>query len=52
MSRSGWLTITANADGMGSGVVSYVVGPNASGAARKGKISVAGQTFAIKQKAN
>jgi len=52
VSRTGWLTITANADGMGSGVVSYVVGPNASGAARKGKISIAGQTFAIKQKAN
>ncbi|MFL6275229.1 MAG: BACON domain-containing protein [Blastocatellia bacterium] len=52
VSRTGWLTITANADGMGSGVVSYVAAANQSGAARKGKISIAGQTFAIKQKAN
>lgn len=52
VSRTGWLTVTANADGMGNGVVSYVVAANASGAARKGKINIAGQTFAIKQKAN
>ena len=52
VSRSGWLTITANADGMGSGVVSYAVAANQSSAARKGKVSIAGQTFAIKQKAN
>jgi N-acetylneuraminic acid mutarotase len=45
-----WITITSNSSGIGSGTVSYTVDANPSTAGRKGTITVAGQTFSVKQK--
>ncbi|MEW6210981.1 MAG: BACON domain-containing protein [Acidobacteriota bacterium] len=44
-----WITIT-QASGTGSGVASYSVARNSTGRSRKGQITIAGQTFNIKQK--
>ena len=52
VSRADWLTLTSSHSGVGAGVVSYAAAANTSGLARKGKIVVGGQTFAVKQKAN
>jgi hypothetical protein len=49
VSDAQWITITSGASGVGNGVVSYTVGTNATGKGRKGSISVAGKTFAVKQ---
>lgn len=49
-SSAGWLTITSASSGIGSGVVTYLVAPNAGPSGRKATISVAGKTFTIKQK--
>jgi hypothetical protein len=45
-----WITITSNSSGIGSGTVSYTVDANPNTAGRKGTITVAGQTFSVKQK--
>jgi hypothetical protein len=45
-----WITITSGASGFGNGVINYSVTPNTTGARRKGKITIAGLTFNIKQK--
>lgn len=50
-SKAGWITVTPGG-GIGGGVVSYTVAANPNAVARKGKITIAGQTIAIKQKAN
>jgi len=46
----GWLTITSNGMGVGNGTLNYSVAANATGAARRGRIMIAGQVFTIKQK--
>jgi hypothetical protein len=48
-SNVSWITVTSGATGTGSGTVSYSVAPN-SGAGRKGKITIGGQVFSIKQR--
>jgi Viral BACON domain/Putative binding domain, N-terminal len=45
-----WITITSATNGIGNGVVAYSVAPNTTGARRKGKITIAGLTYNIKQK--
>jgi hypothetical protein len=50
VSHSSWITVTSNPVGAGNAVVTYSVAANASGASRKGKIIIAGQTFSVKQK--
>ncbi|HJQ70039.1 MAG TPA: FG-GAP-like repeat-containing protein [Blastocatellia bacterium] len=49
VSDSSWIEFTSVNYGIGNGAVSYFVAAN-SGAARKGKITIAGKTFSIKQK--
>lgn len=50
-SDSSWITIQ-NCCGIGSLNMSYTVQPNLTGAARTGKITIAGKKFNIKQMAN
>jgi photosystem II stability/assembly factor-like uncharacterized protein len=52
VSNTSWVTLTSNDNGIGVGVVTYSVGANAGTASRNGTITIAGQTFAIKQKGN
>jgi hypothetical protein len=52
VSNSNWVAITSNDLGIGVGMVSYSVAGNPGAAARKGTITIAGQTFSIKQKGN
>jgi hypothetical protein len=52
VSNTNWVTITSNDNGIGVGVVTYSVDANAGAASRNGTITIAGQTFAIKQKGN
>ena len=49
-SNVSWITIASNCCGVGNGAVSYTVAPNPGGASRAGVITVAGKTFAVKQK--
>jgi Putative binding domain, N-terminal/Viral BACON domain len=46
----GWVTITSSGMGIGNGTVNYSVAANATGVSRRGRITVAGQVFTIKQK--
>jgi BACON domain-containing protein/all-beta uncharacterized protein len=46
----GWITITSSGMGIGNGTVNYSVTANATGLSRKGRITVAGQVFTVKQK--
>lgn len=48
MSNDPWITITAGANGVGSGTVDYSVANN-SGAGRTGTMTIAGQTFTVTQ---
>jgi hypothetical protein len=50
VSSANWITITSPLAGIGNGAVSYTVAPNTSGSGRKGTITIAGNTFSIKQK--
>jgi hypothetical protein len=52
VSNSNWITITSNDNGIGVGEVKYSVAVNPGAAARKGTITIAGQTISIKQKGN
>jgi hypothetical protein len=52
VSNTIWLTLTSNDNGIGVGVVTYSVDANPGSTSRKGTITVAGQTFTIKQKGN
>jgi tartrate-resistant acid phosphatase type 5 len=45
-----WVNITSENNGFGSASVTYSVAANTGGAARKGTITIAGRTFAVKQK--
>ena len=45
-----WITITAGASGTGSGTVTYSVPANPGSTKRKGKITVGGKVFVLKQK--
>ncbi len=49
-SNVNWITVTSNSVGIGNRVVTYSVAQNTSGAARKGKITIGGQTYSVKQK--
>ena len=49
-SNAGWISITSAQMGVGNGTVNYFVSANSSGLTRKGKITVGGQVFTIKQK--
>lgn len=44
-----WILVTSASAGSGTGTVAYTVLPNASGAARTGRISAGGRTFTITQ---
>ena len=49
-SNASWMTITSLPVGIGNGVVSYTGAPNPSSVGRAAVITIAGKTFAIKQK--
>ncbi len=49
-SNTGWVNITSDNSGVGSGTVTFSVSANASGIPRKSTITVAGKPFSIKQK--
>ena len=44
-----WITVTSGASGAGNGTVQFTVDVNATGAARSGTITVAGQAFTVDQ---
>ena len=48
-SSPGWVTINSASVGSGTTAISYTIAPNATGVSRKGKITVGGQVFTIKQ---
>jgi hypothetical protein len=50
VSNVNWVTITSSGMGIGNGSVNFTVAANATGAPRKGRITVGDQVFAIKQK--
>jgi hypothetical protein len=45
-----WISISSLDMGIGNGLISYSVLPNATGGKRKGRITVAGQVFSVTQK--
>ena len=45
-----WITINSSSVGTGNAVVSFTIGANTTGKSRKGTITVANQTFTVKQK--
>lgn len=47
-SNAGWVFLTAGMSGLGSGTVTYTIGPN-PGAVRAGTVTIAGQTFTVEQ---
>jgi hypothetical protein len=49
-SNVGWITITSGQMGIGNGTINYVCAANATGVSRKGRITVGGQVFTLKQK--
>jgi photosystem II stability/assembly factor-like uncharacterized protein len=50
VSSNSWLTVTSGQMGIGDGAVNYSVSANTTGVARKGKITIGGQVFTVKQK--
>jgi hypothetical protein len=50
VSSDSWLTVNPGSLGIGDGTVNYSVSANTTGAARKGKITIGGQVFTVKQK--
>jgi hypothetical protein len=52
VSDSSWIEFTSSNNGIGNGAVNYFVAANFGSSGRKGKITVAGQTFSIKQKSH
>jgi Viral BACON domain/Putative binding domain, N-terminal len=44
-----WITVTAGAEGQGSGSVTYAVTPNNATTARTGTLTIAGRTFTVDQ---
>jgi len=51
VSQSSFVTVTAGATGTGSGTVSYSVAANTTGAARTGRVVIAGETLTVTQSA-
>lgn len=51
VSGASWLTITNGADGTGNGRIVYSAAANESGVARSGTITIADQTFTLRQDA-
>jgi hypothetical protein len=49
VSNASWIIITSDAEGTGSGLVSYAVRDNPTGSARQGTINIAGKIFTITQ---
>jgi photosystem II stability/assembly factor-like uncharacterized protein len=49
-SNVSWITITSGNMGIGNGAVNYSVAGNTTGFSRKGRITVGGQVFTVKQK--
>ncbi len=49
VSNAAWITITGSGIGSGDGTVNFTVGPLASGLARTGTVTIAGQTVTIVQ---
>ena len=49
-SNDGWITITSDNGGLGSGTLTFTVGANSSGGSRKGTINISGTLFSVKQK--
>ena len=49
VSNDSWITVTGAASGSGYGTVDYSVAPNAGAAVRVGTITIAGQTFTVRQ---
>ena len=50
VSSVSWITIPSGNMGIGNGTVNYVVAANTTGLSRKGRITVGGQVFSVKQK--
>ncbi len=50
VSNVSWITINSTGGGIGGGGVNYTVANNPSQSGRKGKITINGHTFAVKQK--
>lgn len=50
ISNVNWITITSTSSGAGSGGVNYTVANNSTQSGRKGKITINGHTFVVKQK--
>ncbi len=48
-SNATWIKITAGESGAGGGPVQFTVDPNATGAARDGTLTIAGQPFTVSQ---
>ena len=49
-SQASWITISGEPNGSGNGTVTYVVAPRAGRlGTRGGRLTIAGQTFAIRQ---
>jgi len=49
-SNVGWITITSDNGGLGTGGLTFTVAANGSGGSRKGTINISGTTFSVKQK--
>lgn len=49
-SNAPWITITSDSSGLGTGTITYSVGPHAGASGRKGTITIGGKTFSVKQK--
>lgn len=49
VSNAPWITVTAGANGAGSGAVQFTADANATGAPRSGTLTIAGQTFTLTQ---
>jgi len=49
-SNAGWITITSDNGGLGTGPLTFTVSVNSSGSSRKGTINISGITFSVKQK--
>ncbi len=50
VSNVSWITITSGDRGIGDSTVNYLVAGNTTGLSRKGRITIGGQVFTIKQK--
>jgi hypothetical protein len=50
VSNASWITITSNSSGIANATVNYTVALNSGRSGRRGTISIAGQTFSVKQK--